>query len=78
MNDRSTEPDDAALPKMLIFILLSMMSPFFTIWSLNTLFPALAIPSNFYTWLSVIWLHAIAIAGYRAASRTAGRAVKND
>jgi hypothetical protein len=78
MTDRDQAPDGAALPKMLIFILLSMTSPFFTILALNTLFPALAIPSNFYTWLSVIWLHAVVIAGQRAAIRTAGRTVKHD
>ena len=78
MTDRNQAPDSAALPKMLIFILLSMMSPFFTIFALNTLFPALAVPSNFYTWLSVIWLHAVVIAGQRAAIRTAGQNVKHD
>ena len=78
MTDRDQAPDSAALPKMLIFILLSITSPFFTILALNTLFPALAIPSNFYTWLSVIWLHAVVIAGQRAAIRTASRTVKHD
>lgn len=30
--------------------------PFVTIWSLNTLFPSLAIPYTFYTWLAVLVL----------------------
>lgn len=76
MTDRNQAPDGAALPKLLIFILLSMMSPFCTIFALNTLFPALAIPSNFYTWLSVIWLHAVIIAGHRAAIRAAFQHIK--
>ena len=78
MTDRNQAPDDAALPKMLIFILLSMMSPFVTIWALNTVFPALSIPSNFWTWLSVIWLHAVVIAGQRAAIRAAALSLKHD
>jgi len=32
------------------------IGPLATIWALNTLFPALAIPYNFYTWASVVIL----------------------
>lgn len=35
-------------------ILVIVYGPFITIWALNTLFPVLAIPSNFYTWLATI------------------------
>lgn len=39
------------------FILfLLVMGPILTIWSLNTLFPALAIPYTFETWLAVVLL----------------------
>jgi len=31
-----------------------LLLPFATIWSLNTLFPVLAIPSTFWTWLAMI------------------------
>jgi hypothetical protein len=37
--------------------------PFLTIWSLNTLFPALAIPYTFDTWLSAIILGSVIKAG---------------
>jgi hypothetical protein len=35
-----------------------IVGPFITIWSLNTLFPVLAISYSFYTWIAVIALHA--------------------
>jgi hypothetical protein len=42
---------------MLIFIVLvAFFGPLFTIWALNTLFPALAIPFTFETWAAVILL----------------------
>ena len=41
-----------------IAILAIIFGPFITIWSLNTLFPALAIPYTFETWLATIALHA--------------------
>jgi len=44
---------------VLLFILLVAFGPLATIWSLNTLFPALAIPYDIWTWLAVIWLGAI-------------------
>lgn len=36
--------------------LLVIFGPFLTIWALNTLFPALAIPFAFDTWLAVVLL----------------------
>lgn len=39
-------------------ILLVIVGPFITIWSLNTLFPALAIPYTFWTWLAALLLFA--------------------
>lgn len=41
-----------------IVILAIIFGPFITIWSLNTLFPVLAIPYTFETWLATIALHA--------------------
>ena len=35
-----------------------LFGPLFTVWALNTLFPALAIPYTFYTWLAVLVLGA--------------------
>jgi hypothetical protein len=40
---------------IIVAILLLIFGPFVTIWSLNTLFPALAIPYTFSTWIAVIW-----------------------
>ena len=40
----------------LLIILVVILSPFLTIWSLNTLFPALEIPYTLDTWSAVILL----------------------
>lgn len=37
-------------------VLLIILGPIATIWSLNTLFPALAIPIGFDTWLAALVL----------------------
>lgn len=43
---------------MLIFAaLMIIFGPLATIWSLNTLFPVLAIPFGFYQWLAVVLLN---------------------
>jgi hypothetical protein len=39
-----------------IVIALAIIMPIATIWSLNTLFPALAIPITFDTWIATIVL----------------------
>jgi multisubunit Na+/H+ antiporter MnhG subunit len=33
-----------------------IFGPLITIWSLNTLFPALAIPTNIATWFATLWI----------------------
>jgi hypothetical protein len=38
-------------------VLLIIFGPLATIWSLNTLFPVLAIPFGFYQWLAVVVLN---------------------
>jgi len=41
-----------------IAILAIIFVPLATVWSLNTLFPVLSIPYNFYSWLAVIVMNA--------------------
>ncbi len=41
-----------------VIIFLIAIGPILTIWSLNTLFPALAIPYDIWTWLAVVILAA--------------------
>ena len=45
----------------LALLVLVAVSPFLTIWALNTLFPLLAIPLNVWTYLAVVWLHTVAV-----------------
>lgn len=42
-------------------------APLCIIWSLNTLFPVLDIPMNFYTWLSILILSALFTSRGKAA-----------
>lgn len=42
---------------VVIAILATIFGPLAVIFSLNNLFPVLAIPYNFYTWLSVVILN---------------------
>lgn len=37
-----------------LIVVLLAVGPLLTIWALNTLFPVLAIPYTFWTWLAVI------------------------
>jgi hypothetical protein len=39
-----------------VFLLVIVLMPLATIWSLNTLFPALAIPTTFETWMATVIL----------------------
>jgi len=43
----------------LVVLLAVAMGPLVTIWALNSLFPALAIPYTFSTWLAVIIVGAV-------------------
>lgn len=47
-----------AIILILFFIALIIIGPLLTIWSLNTLFPALAIEYSFATWAAVVILGA--------------------
>jgi uncharacterized membrane protein len=44
------------LVAVILIIALAIIMPFLTIWSVNTLFPALAIPYTLETWSAVIIL----------------------
>ena len=52
---------DTMLLVLAIIVLAAVFAPFMTIWSLNTLFPTLEIPMNFYTWLAMEWINLIVI-----------------
>lgn len=43
-----------ALLIVVVAILMVIFGPLATIWSLNTLFPVLAIPYTFDTWLAIV------------------------
>lgn len=45
----------------IIVVLLIVLGPMAIIWSLNTLFPALAIPYNLDTWCAVVVLNGFAV-----------------
>jgi tryptophan-rich sensory protein len=40
----------------ILAIFLIIVGPLITIWSLNTLFPVLAIPYNIWTWLATVFI----------------------
>ena len=39
---------------LILIIIVAVFSPLLTIWSLNTLFPVLAIPYSIETWLATV------------------------
>jgi hypothetical protein len=41
---------------LILVVAIVVFGPLITIWSLNTLFPVLAIESNLATWFAVLWL----------------------
>jgi hypothetical protein len=41
---------------LILVVAIVVFAPLITIWSLNTLFPVLAIESNLATWFAVLWL----------------------
>jgi hypothetical protein len=51
--------DMMAILAIVLIVTLILVGPIITIWALNTLFPALAIPYTFYTWLAVVILGAV-------------------
>ena len=49
----------------LVGVILVLLMPLAVIWSLNTLFPVLAIPYTLETWLAVILLSTVPILSVR-------------
>ena len=56
---------DAVVILVLVAILVGIVvvTPLIGIWSLNTLFPALAIPYTLATWAASLWLGAVLSGG---------------
>lgn len=53
-----TTKDIITIVAILAFAVLAVIfGPLITIWAVNTLFPMLAIPYNFYSWLAVVVLN---------------------
>lgn len=50
---------------IVLIILVIVIGPLLTIWSLNTLFPALAIPYSLETWAAIVLLGAAVRANVR-------------
>jgi hypothetical protein len=48
-----------ALIIIALVVLLVVFGPLATIWAMNTLFPALAIPYNLETWVAVVLLSSV-------------------
>lgn len=49
---------------MVVIVLLIIFGPLLSIWALNTLFPALAIPYTFWTWLAMVLFNAAFVSRY--------------
>lgn len=53
-----TTKDIITIVAVLAFAVLAVIfGPLATLWALNTLFPVLAIPYNFYSWLAVVLIN---------------------
>lgn len=52
---------------ILFAVVMLIMGPIFTIWSLNLLF-GLAIPVTFWTWLSMFWLCMVVGGAFKASA----------
>jgi len=50
-------------------IVLFLLAPFLSIWSLNTLFPTLSIPYTIWTYLAMLWVHSGAMGVYYRGSK---------
>jgi hypothetical protein len=54
---KSTKDVITILAVLAFAVLALIFGPLLTLWALNTLFPVLAIPYNFYSWLAVVLLN---------------------
>lgn len=52
----------------LLIALIVVVGPLALLWALNTLFPVLAIPYNFYTWGAVVLLNGSTYARFKLNS----------
>lgn len=52
-----TKSTVAIITLVLILVLIIIFQPLAVLWSLNTLFPVLAIPYTFWSWLAVVVLN---------------------
>jgi hypothetical protein len=59
----------AGLGMIIIVLLLVILGPIITIWALNTLFPTLAIPLTFETWVAALVLGGIVRGNIRKESK---------
>jgi hypothetical protein len=59
----------AGLGMIIIVLLLVILGPIITIWALNTLFPSLAIPLTFETWVAALVLGGIVRGNIRKESK---------
>ena len=57
----STDVESMSVSTALLIVVsiigLIIIGPFISIWAINTLFPAAAIPYAWPTWLAMAWLH---------------------
>jgi len=49
---------------IVVIVLFLVFGPLLSIWVLNTLFPALAIPYTFWTWLAMVLFNAAFVSRY--------------
>ena len=54
--DKNMSDNIKIIGVIILIILVVVFAPFLTIWSVNTLFPVLAIPFTFDTWAAVVLL----------------------
>lgn len=54
-------PGTAALQAMAMAFFVAIAGPFVTLWSLNTLFPSLHIPYDFWSWLAMVWINGMVL-----------------
>jgi Zn-dependent membrane protease YugP len=59
----------AGIGMIILVVLLVIVGPLATIWALNTLFPILAIPFNFDTWVAALVLMSVVRSNVRKESK---------
>ena len=59
----------AGIGMIILVVLLVIVGPLATIWALNTLFPVLAIPFTFDTWVAALVLMSVVRSNVRKESK---------